>query len=166
MSANEIREIDAGKATIAEQLDRKQQYLENKRKEIDASLFLMLPVRLNCESLDDQFIETVFGQAIRMEDDGVKFLEPQEYTWEGYNPYVQRLSCPVCHVQQKFDLEGYDVGSCSDECPMGPDLVIDIETEPDSLKCNYCGSHFGVKGWIREYPMGAYDSSELEEFTE
>ena len=91
----------------------------------------------------------------------MEFYEPEEYSWDGYNPFIQKIHCPTCHMGQNFDLEEFETASSLNECPMGFDRVIEIETEPDSLECKYCGTRFGVKGWTREYPLGAYDSSEL-----
>lgn len=43
---------------------------------------------------------------------------------------------------------------------MGPDAVHYFDTQ-DECKCPSCGCTVHVTGWIREYPMGIFDSDEI-----
>ena len=43
---------------------------------------------------------------------------------------------------------------------MGPDIVYSFDTT-DGLTCEKCGGGIHVEGWIREYPVGAYDSEHI-----
>lgn len=43
----------------------------------------------------------------------------------------------------------------------GPDLVHSFDTEY-SCRCPYCDSIIRVSGWIREYPIGTYDSEDID----
>ena len=47
----------------------------------------------------------------------------------------------------------------SDNC-MGPDMVYSFDSE-ENYHCDYCGKLLRIEGWIREYPMGAYDSEDV-----
>lgn len=44
------------------------------------------------------------------------------------------------------------------EC--GEDIVYYFDSE-DVYECPKCGTIIQIKGWIREYPLGAYDSEEI-----
>lgn len=43
---------------------------------------------------------------------------------------------------------------------MGPDIVYSFDSE-DNYRCPECGTLIHIKGWIREYPIGAYDSEDI-----
>ena len=82
----------------------------------------------------------------------------------GYEPVslVRSVECPHCHTEQEIDLEDYVYNESSDEreSGMGPDIVYSFDTN-EYFECSYCGKVFRVSGWIREYPMGAYDSEDI-----
>lgn len=76
---------------------------------------------------------------------------------------VRTIQCPNCLIEFEVDLEDYvwDTSSFEKENGMGPDLVHSFDTEY-SCRCPYCDSILRVSGWIREYPIGAYDSEEID----
>lgn len=76
---------------------------------------------------------------------------------------VRTIQCPECLIEFDLDLEDYIQNSSSFEKDngMGPDLVHSIDTEY-SYRCPYCDKIIRVSGWIREYPLGAYDSEEID----
>lgn len=55
----------------------------------------------------------------------------------------------------------YDESSYEKENGMGPDLVYSFNSE-DCYECPECGHTLKIEGWIREYPMGAYDSEDIK----
>ncbi len=70
------------------------------------------------------------------------------------------IECPNCHfVQRNIDLsdEVVDVAVGEDnDMTMGPDIVYNFNI--DRLPCPECGLDLRVYGYIREYPVGAFDS--------
>ena len=44
---------------------------------------------------------------------------------------------------------------------MGPDAVHSFDSEAN-CECPYCGKILHIEGWIREYPIGAFDSEEID----
>ena len=54
-----------------------------------------------------------------------------------------------------------DSSSFEKDSGMGPDLVHSFDTEY-SCRCPYCDSIIRVSGWIREYPIGTYDSEDID----
>lgn len=168
LSKNEILAIDQGKITIKTALENRRRELEDEKAKTEQPLRLLTPLELNCENLTDQFIETLYNSSKMDEEKGIRFKEPDDYivTDCQYNPFVQSVECPYCRSQQRVDLEDYIFWQSSDEYRMGMDNFFEANSEPDSFTCGYCRKPFGVRGWFREYPLGAYDSSELETFME
>lgn len=68
-----------------------------------------------------------------------------------------------CGHEENVDLEDfmYDESSYEKENGMGPDLVYSFNSE-DCYECPECGHTLKIEGWIREYPMGAYDSEDIK----
>ncbi len=74
--------------------------------------------------------------------------------------FKRNITCPKCTKDFEVDLNDYVYDQSSDECPMGCDTVYNFDTESDFV-CPHCGRSIRVKGWIREYPIGAYDSEDI-----
>ena len=76
---------------------------------------------------------------------------------------LRTIECPDCGIQFEEDLEEYviDVSSFEKDNGMGPDAVHTIDSEA-SCECPYCGKILHITGWIREYPLGALDSEEID----
>ena len=75
---------------------------------------------------------------------------------------MPKLVCPWCREELELDLEDflYDQSSDEKENGMGPDIVYFFDSG-DDLGCEFCGKLIRVSGWIREYPIGAYDSEDI-----
>ena len=97
---------------------------------------------------------------IERESKGDEFMDFDEM--DGYYPIslTRTLNCSYCGQKLKIDLEDYGTDSSSDENNMGSDIVYYFDSE-DSLECPLCAKRYQVTGWIREYPLGAYDSEEI-----
>lgn len=80
---------------------------------------------------------------------------------EGFS-FVRTIQCPECNTEFEVDLAEYvyDVSSFEKDNGMGPDAVHSFDTEAN-CKCPYCGKILHIAGWIREYPIGAIDSEEI-----
>ena len=76
--------------------------------------------------------------------------------------FIRVIECPYCGEKAEIDLEDYeyDISSFEKENGMGPDAVYSFDSE-DNIECSSCGERYQVSGWIRENPMGAYDSEEI-----
>lgn len=75
------------------------------------------------------------------------------------------VKCPNCGEYHSIDFEDFITDSISNasarDDDMGADTMYYFDTE-DALACSTCGCRFRVKGWVREYPIGAYDSESIE----
>lgn len=60
-------------------------------------------------------------------------------------------------------MEDYVYSESSDEREngMGPDFVRYFDSE-QSYECPDCGKIIRISGWKREYPMGAFDSEDVD----
>ena len=69
---------------------------------------------------------------------------------------------PHCEEEYEVDLEDYMYyqSSYEKENGMGPDIVYSFDSE-DNYHCPECGTSIHIEGWIREYPIGAYDSEDI-----
>ena len=84
------------------------------------------------------------------------------------NFFTENIKCPYCKHIRSVNLEDYVIFSGEygyydedeDDEGMGPESVYDIDSK-DEYVCPHCGKTVHIEGWIREYPMGAYDSSEI-----
>lgn len=71
------------------------------------------------------------------------------------------VTCPCCGVNNAIDFAEYITNDCVDEDrPMGPEIQHLFKCE--EYECSSCGKSFYVKGWITEYPAGAYNSENIE----
>lgn len=76
---------------------------------------------------------------------------------------VRTIQCPECAIEFEIDLADYvyDVSSFEKDNGMGPDAVHSFDSEAN-CECPYCGKILHIEGWIREYPIGAFDSEEID----
>lgn len=77
--------------------------------------------------------------------------------------FIRTIQCPECAIEFEVDLAEYvyDVSSFEKDSCMGPDAVHSFDSEAN-CKCPYCGKILHIEGWIREYPIGAFDSEEID----
>lgn len=98
-------------------------------------------------------------EIIRREQAGEEFMDEYEDT----HPIslIRTVVCPACGVQLAVDLEDYLWDeTCNDDDSdngMGSDTVFSFDSD-GAFFCEDCGKAIRVSGWIREYPVGAYDS--------
>lgn len=97
------------------------------------------------------------------ENAGEKFIDVEDIY--GYHPvsFIRDIECPSCGNSFEVDLEDYlyDESSSEHENGMGPDLMYSFDSE-ECYECPGCGKLVRIRGWIREYPVGAYDSEDIQ----
>ena len=101
----------------------------------------------------------------RKEQEGKQFMYVDGlYDYKTVSP-IRTVECPHCGEKQKIDLEDYFWDETLNESrfddDMRTDIVYSFDTE-DSYGFIKCGDSFQVIGWIREYPMGTYDSENID----
>lgn len=96
------------------------------------------------------------------------------FIWDGFTGWhgwsadlalqmMEDIKCPNCGAEDTVDLEDYVYSESSDEREngMGPDFVRYFDSE-QSYECPDCGKIICISGWKREYPMGAFDSEDVD----
>lgn len=160
MTCDDIKKVQNGEVTLAKAISERSQILEEKMDQIRGALRLseeMLQCHVQYDSLDTK---TYWMNILQRERDGEKFMDIDEEVWK--IDFVRDVKCPYCGFEQEIDLEDYlvDTSSFEKEHGMGPDMVYTIDSEGNHV-CPICGKLFRISGWIREYPIGAYDSDEV-----
>lgn len=89
----------------------------------------------------------------------------QEYADEFEDYYDEGISlerivdCPYCGEANKIDLRD-ECEVSTDERQMGTEAVYEFDTT--AFYCNKCKEKFRVKGYISEYPMGAFNFERID----
>ena len=105
-----------------------------------------------------------YWQEIKLrEQAGEAFMDEYEDT----HPIslIRTITCPACGARLAVDLEDYLWDeTCHEDGSdngMGADMVYSFDSD-DACRCDTCGKLLRVSGWIREYPVGAYDSENID----
>lgn len=161
LTCDDIKKVQIGSITLSEAFEgRKRINLEIIAQKQGAVALSSLLMR---EGADYLAIEYYWESVHQREREGEQFDEPE---LENQTIALDRLvKCPVCGEYQEIDFEDYIVDTVSNpssrEDDMGEDIVYTFDSE-NILKCSHCGHRFRARGWIREYPVGAYDSERIE----
>ncbi|WP_261381728.1 phage terminase large subunit family protein [Paenibacillus cremeus] len=99
---------------------------------------------------------------VEKEAAGEKFIDIEDMYGYRSVSLIRNIRCPHCGKGYEVDLEDYMYDQSSDEREngMGPDIVYSFNSE-NSYECPECGIVIKIEGWIREYPVGAYDSEDI-----
>lgn len=98
----------------------------------------------------------------RREAAGDEFVDVEDmYGYQAVS-LIRGIRCPHCEEEYEVDLEDYMYyqSSYEKENGMGADIVYSFDSE-DNYHCPECGTSIHIEGWIREYPIGAYDSEDI-----
>ncbi|WP_373264291.1 MerR family transcriptional regulator [Hungatella hathewayi] len=160
LTCDDIKKVQRGEITLMEALDERRKKIEEKKKRMESSLRLA-EIMLDC-GVQYEFMKTdsFWDIVTERENEGEKFMEVDEGSWQ--ISLVRTIECPHCQELQDIDLEDYlyDESSYEKENGMGPDAIYSFDCE-DNCECPFCGKKFRLSGWIREYPIGAYDSEDI-----
>lgn len=142
-------------------IEERRKKIEEKMKQMKGSLYLsaeMLECGIQYDSMETGHY---WGIVTQRESEGEKFMDIDDGYWQ--ISLIRTVECPHCLKEQEIDLEDflYDESSYEKENGMGPDIVYSFDSE-ENYECPFCGKMFQVSGWIREYPMGMYDSENVD----
>ena len=161
LTCTSIRKVQTGALTLAEAFNERMKKLQDDivRKKGALALSIELIVDGMEYGSAGQYWEDIHQRELA----GERFEEPEgEYQTISLDRVVQ---CPSCGRYVDIDFEEFVIDSTinpSDrDDDMGEDIVHTFDTE-DNMKCNLCDCKFRVQGWVREYPVGAYDSESIE----
>ena len=163
VSCAPIKKIQGGSLTLTQAMKECQKSMYEEKKRIEGSLMLlelMMNDEADYDSLDTDYYWNFIEDKKR---EGIVFLENPEMDFMPVS-MERSITCPCCGDTQEVDLEDFLAdeahGDSRCEDDMGPDIVYSFDSE-ETYECPTCGKVIRVKGWIREYPIGAYDSQSI-----
>lgn len=159
LTCSDIKKLQDGEWTLEKAIVARKQSIE---AEIARKLnSLALLSNLLDEKAEFETFETdrYWDVIAEREAAGEKFIDIEDMYGYRSVSLIRNIRCPHCDEGDEVDLEDYMYDQSSDESEngMGPDIVYSFNSE-NSYECPDCGNVIKIEGWIREYPMGAYDS--------
>ena len=164
LTCGDIKKVQDGEWTLQEAIVERRRLIEEEMERMRGSLHLSEALLENNAQYDSMPTAYFWGELKRKEQEGEQFMDVEDLYGYRPVPLVRSVKCPHCDKEQNIDFEDYLYDETSNESrfddDMGPDVVYSFDTE-ESYECEDCGRVFRVEGWIREYPVGAYDSEQI-----
>lgn len=162
LTCSDIRKLQDGECSLEEAIVARRENIEAEIARKHNSLELLSDLLANKAEFETFETDRYWNIITNKEAAGEQFIDIEDMY--GYHPvsFIRSIKCPYCHEEYEVDLEDYIYDQCSDEKEngMGPDIVYSFSSE-DGYECSDCGKVIRIEGWIREYPMGAYDSEDI-----
>jgi len=162
LTCGDIKKIQDGEWTLNEAILNRQHEIQEEMARMLGSLELSNLLLRNNEQYGTLPVDIYMAEITRRENAGEVFMDVIEDT----HPIslLRTVVCPACGARFAIDLEDYlwdeTANESHSEDDMGPDMVFSFESN-DEFVCEDCGKIIQVSGWIREYPIGAYDSEDI-----
>lgn len=162
LTCSDIRKMQVGECTLKEAILSRKNSIEAEIERKCNSLALL--EKLLDDKAEFEAFETdrYWNVITKKEAAGEEFIDIEDMY--GYRPVslIRNICCPHCGEEYEVDLEEYiyDQSSYEKENGMGADIIYSFNSE-DSYECPNCSAIIQIDGWIREYPVGAYDSEEI-----
>lgn len=163
LTCSDIRKMQDGECTLEEAVAERRKQIEDdmaKKRNALSLLAELIEDKAEFESFHTDYYWNVITER---ESRGDEFIDVEDMY--GYRPVllIRTVKCPYCGEEMEVDLEDYetDTSSYEKENGMGPDIVYYFDSE-DNVECPACEKRYQVTGWIREYPVGAYDSENVD----
>lgn len=161
VTGDDIKNIDSGKVSFTEAIEQRRKIMKDKLQQIQGALSLsaeLLDAGVQYDSMPSDYY---LAEITRRESEGEEFMDFDEGQFE--LEMMEDIKCPNCGAEDTVDLEDYVYSESSNEREngMGPDFVRYFDSE-QSYECPDCGKVIRISGWKREYPMGAFDSENVD----
>ena len=163
MTVSDIRKMQDGECSLEEAIKERRKQITDEIAKKQNALSLLSELIEDKEEFETFHTERYWDIITERESKGEEFVDFEDLY--GYQPVslIRTVTCPYCGEELEVDLEDYetDVSSYDNENGMGEDMVYSFDSE-DNIECPACQRKYRVSGWIREYPIGAYDSEEVD----
>lgn len=160
LSCADIKKVQTGTKSLREVIIDRQNSIRKEIERMTGSLALSEELFAADVQYYSMPTEEYWQFIKHKEQVGVIFMDIND----GYYPVSlsRDIQCPHCGKVEAVDLENYvyDQSSNEKENGMGQDIVYSFNSE-DNYMCAECGHLVRINGWIREYPIGAYDSENI-----
>lgn len=162
LTCSDIRRMQDGECTLEEAVEaRKKNIVADIAKKQNA-LSLLDELIEGKEQFETFNTDHYWNIITQRESNGEEFIDVEDmYGYQAVS-LVRTVKCPYCNADQEVDLEDYETSTSSydNDIGMGEDIVYYFDSE-DNIECPVCHRKYRLSGWIREYPLGAYDSEEI-----
>lgn len=162
LTCSDIRKLQDGEWTLKEAIVSRKQSIDAEIARKRNSLSMLSELLDDKAEFETFETDRYWNVITKREEDGEEFINIEDMY--GYRPVslIRNIKCPHCGEPYEVDLEDYLYDQSSDEKEngMGPDIVYNFNSE-DNYECQKCGKVIQIEGWIREYPVGAYDSENI-----
>ena len=162
LTCSDIKKMQDGEKTLYEVAESRMNTIEadiERKKNALLMLSSIISDHAEFETFDTDYYWNIIN---KKEESGQEFINVEDMY--GYQPVslIRNIQCPYCHTLLEVDLEDYvyDYSNYEKENGMGPDCVYSFDSENCHI-CPKCEKTVCIKGWIREYPIGAYDSESI-----
>jgi DNA-binding transcriptional MerR regulator len=163
MTVSDIRKMQDGECSLEEAINERRKQITDEIAKKQNALSLLSELIEDKEEFETFHTERYWNIIVEREAKGEEFVDFEDLY--GYQPVslIRTVTCPHCREELEVDLEDYetDVSSYDNEIGMGEDMVYSFDSE-DNIECPACQGKYRVSGWVREYPIGAYDSEEVD----
>jgi DNA-binding transcriptional MerR regulator len=163
MTVSDIRKMQDGECSLEEAINERRKQITDEIAKKQNALSLLSELIEDKEEFETFHTERYWNIIVEREAKGEEFVDFEDLY--GYQPVslIRTVTCPHCGEELEVDLEDYetDVSSYDNEIGMGEDMVYSFDSE-DNIECLACQGKYRVSGWVREYPIGAYDSEEVD----
>lgn len=162
LTCGDIRKMQEGECTLEETLNTRRKSIEDDIEKKKNVLSLLSELIEDKEEFETFHTEHYWNVIIERESKGEEFIDIEDMYGYRSVSLIRTVKCPYCGEELEVDLEDYetDQSSYENENGMGPDIVYSFDSE-DNIECPTCQNKYQVSGWIREYPVGAYDSEDV-----
>lgn len=163
LTCSDIKKMQDGDKTLSEVAKARMDSIEAdiaRKKNALLMLSSLISDHAEFETFNTEHYWNVINQK---EAAGEEFIDVEDlYCYQSVS-LIRDIQCPYCGKTTIVDLEDYMYGQSSDEREngMGPDCVYSFDSE-DNYACQECGTILRIDGWIREYPIGAFDSENID----
>ena len=158
-----IGEIQNGTCTLQHAFLNRYHVIEEKIKQYNNSLALLQNFINQGFTYEEFPVMQQWNVISANMANGIHYYDEFEDDVLDFCDFERTIECPYCHNKITVDLSDYqyDTSSCEKDNGMGPDCVYSFDSGEEIL-CGKCGIIINVSGWIREYPLGVFDSEHIE----
>lgn len=162
LTCSDIKKMQDGDKTLTEVAQARMHSIEadiERKKNALVMLSSLISDRAEFETFDTNHYWSVINEK---EAAGEEFIDIEDMYGYRAVSLIKEIQCPHCGSSYEVDLEDYMYDQSSDEREngMGSDCVYSFDSE-ENYECPDCGQVVRIERWIREYPMAAYDSEEI-----
>lgn len=162
LTCSDIRKMQDGECSLQEAIISRRNSIEADIARKQSALSLLAEILDDKAEFETFEIDHYWDVITRREAAGEEFIDVEDmYGYQAVS-LIRDIRCPHCGEEHEVDLEDYmyEQSSYEKENGMGPDIVYSFDSE-ENYRCPECGAMLQIEGWIREYPVGAYDSEDI-----